>query len=130
MPAELRPATYIEFKFHRASKSTSAKPQKAGSLFKDFSRSCSIKTDNSLCLIVYVTDAEMAKYFDKNSSAYSGFWDYGVESSFIYDENFTSKTTDTFRRVSGDLHISKVNVAYSRQLVSGYHLRVFEVDVT
>jgi hypothetical protein len=127
LPKSARKEIYIEFKFHRASKSSSPKPQKAGSLFKDFSRLSSIKNDNSTCLVIYLTDAEMADYFDKHANTYSNFWEYGTETNFIFDENFVAKTSNTFRKASGDLHATKVKVAFSKSLVNGYYLKVFEV---
>ncbi len=54
---------FFEFKFHRSSKSTSPKPQKAGSLFKDISRLASLMSKDRHCLVVYLTCSEMARYF-------------------------------------------------------------------
>lgn len=126
-PSGDRQELFIEFKFHQNSASTSPKPQKAGSIFKDISRLSSIKTAESRCLVVYLTCLEMAKYFEKNEAAYSSFWRQPTDGGFIYDDKFLELTTDTFRKTSGDLHRARVHVAYSASLSRGYHLRVFEV---
>lgn len=128
LPAEGRAAYYIEFKFHRASNSSSPKPQKAGSLFKDFGRLSTVKNDGARCLVVYLTDGEMAKYFDKHQAAYSGFWSKLVGDSFSYDDDFLSKTRDTVRNLCGDVHHADVSVVFSASLPGDFHLRVFEID--
>lgn len=128
LPAEGRAAYYIEFKFHRASNSSSPKPQKAGSLFKDFGRLSTVKSDGARCLVVYLTDGEMAKYFDKHQEAYSGFWSKPVGGSFSYDDDFLSKTRDTVRNVCGDVHHADVTVAFSASLPEDFQLRVFEIN--
>lgn len=127
LPAEKRVEHYIEFKFHRGARSTSAKPQKAGSLFKDFGRLAAVKTQQSRCLVVYLTDTEMAEYFDKYRSAYSAFWDQQMGNSFPYDDHFISNTRNTVKNVCGDVHPAEIFVAYSIALPNGFHLRVYEV---
>lgn len=127
LPAEGRAAHYIEFKFHRVSNSSSPKPQKAGSLFKDFGRLATVKAENTRCLVVYLSDGEMAEYFDKHQAAYSGFWSKPIGQSFSYDDHFLSKTRDTVRKVCGDVHHADVTVVYSAALPGNFHLRVFEV---
>lgn len=127
LPADGRAAHYIEFKFHRASNSSSPKPQKAGSLFKDFGRLSTVKSEDARCLVVYLTDGEMAQYFDNHQNVYSGFWSKPIGSSFSYDDDFLSKTRDTVRKVCGDVHHADVTVAFSAVLPRDFHLRVFEV---
>ncbi len=127
LPTEGRAAQYIEFKFHRVAKSSSPKPQKAGSLFKDFGRLASVKAKNTRCLVIYLTDGEMAEYFDKHEAAYSGFWSKPIGYTFSYDEAFLSKTRATVRKVCGDVHHADVTVVYSAALPGNFHLRVFEV---
>lgn len=126
--ADGRPELYFEFKFHRASKSMSPKPQKAGSLFKDVSRLASLLSSGTHCVIVYLTCSEMATYFEKNEAAYSAFWRQPTGSEFAYDEAFLAKTTDTFRKASGEHHAARVLVEFSAPLARGYHLRVFDVQ--
>lgn len=128
LPAEGRAAYYIEFKFHRVSNSSSPKPQKAGSLFKDFGRLSTVRSDGARCLVVYLTDGEMAKYFDKHQAAYSDFWSKPVGGSFCYDDDFLSKTRNTVRKVCGDVHHADVTVIFSASLPGDFHLRVFEID--
>ena len=128
MAADGRPALYFEFKFHRASKSTSPKPQKAGSLFKDISRLASLLPSGAHCLVVYVTCSEMATYFEKNEVAYSAFWKHQTGGDFTFDEAFLAKTTDTFRKSSGEHHAARVLVEYSAPLARNYQLRVFDVQ--
>ncbi len=128
LPAEGRAAHFIEFKFHRVSNSSSPKPQKAGSLFKDFGRLSTVKSENTRCLVVYLTDGEMARYFEKHAQAYSDFWTMPNGSSFTYDDTFLAKTRNTVRNVCGDVHLARVTVAYSNRLPNDFHLRVFEMD--
>lgn len=123
LPTASRMEHYIEFKFHRSARSTSAKPQKAGSLFKDFGRLAAVKTQQSRCLVVYLTDAEMAEYFDKHRIAFSAFWDQQMGSSFPYDEHFISNTRNTVKNVCGEVHPAEIFVAYSLALPNGYHLK-------
>lgn len=131
VPAEGRPPTYVEFKFHRAAKSTSPKPQKAGSLFKDVARMASLASPTSRCLVVYLTCPEMATYFDSKSSAYSSFWRNEAGTEFQYDNAFLENTTPTFRKVVGDLPFARVVVEYAASaLESKYQLRVFNVQAT
>lgn len=127
LPTAIRVEHYIEFKFHRAARSRSATPQKAGSLFKDFGRLATVKTKQSRCLVVYLTDAEMAEYFDKHRTAYSAFWDQRMGSSFPYDDHFMSNTRNTVKNVCGDVHRAEIFVTYSVALPKGYHLRVYEI---
>lgn len=126
--AKGRPELFFEFKFHRSSKSTSAKPHKAGSLFKDVARLASLLSNNRNCLVIYLTCSEMATYFEKNEAAYSAFWRQPTGSEFIYDEAFLAKTTDTFRKASGEHHAARVHVEFSTALSRGYHLRIFNVQ--
>lgn len=124
-----RPKLYIEFKFHCSSDSTSPKPQKAGTLFKDFSRLSSIESKNFRCLVIYLTDKEMAEYFENNEDAYSVFWlKKQVGDSFPYDNEFRKNKTDTFLKASGDFFGARVCVEFNAELVDGHHLRVFEVN--
>jgi hypothetical protein len=122
-----RPELFVEFKFHRAAKSSSAKPQKAGSLFKDINRLASLVSGNNHCLVIYFTCSEMAKYFAKNEAAYSAFWAQPTGGSFVFDSSFVFNTSDTFRKVSGEPHRARVQVEFSSALKDGYHIRVFDV---
>jgi hypothetical protein len=122
-----RPEIFCEFKFHRVSNSTSPTTQKAGSLFKDISRLSAIKSENCSCFVIYLTDAEMAKYFEKNSENHSHFWDLPMGSDFIYDDGFVAKTANTFQKSSDELHRARVKIEFSAQLSKDYHLRVFEI---
>jgi hypothetical protein len=122
-----RPETFLEFKFHRASNSTSPKPQKAGSLFKDFARLASVTAPDSQCLVIYLTCPEMATYFTANAPAYSGFWSTRAGERFHFDQAFTAKTTPTFRKVSGDSVAATISVEYDSRIGGGYELRVFRV---
>jgi hypothetical protein len=126
-PAPNRKEFFVEFKFHRVSKSTSPKPQKAGSLFKDISRLAALKGNERHCLVVYLTCDEMARYFSKNESSYSSFWRQPTGGEFSYDESFLAKTSDTFRKASCELHSAKVGVEFSAALAQQHHLRVFDV---
>lgn len=128
VPNSKRKPIFIEFKFHRTSKSTSPKPQKAGSLFKDISRLASLITPESQCFVVYLTCSEMAKYFENNENAYSGFWRQPTGANFLYDETFVAKTTDTFRKVSGDHYSARVHVAFSSSLNHDYSVRIFDIQ--
>lgn len=122
-----RPDLYFEFKFHRSSKSTSPKPQKAGGLFKDISRLASLVGRDRHCLVIYLTCPEMARYFEKNQLAYSGFWNQPAGGQFIYDETFISKTTNTFRKINGEHHCAQVHIEFSGSLLNNYQLRVLDV---
>jgi hypothetical protein len=126
-PSTERPELYVEFKFHRKTGSASPTPLKAGSLFKDFSRLSSIATDQSHCLVIYLTDFEMAEYFKNKADTYSNFWRVPTEGTFIYDDTFINNTTDTFKKASGILHKANVRVEFSAELTENYHLRIFEV---
>ena len=125
--AQGRKELFIEFKFHRMSKSTSPKPQKAGSLFKDISRLASLMSEDRHCLVVYLTCSEMATYFEKNEASYSSFWKQPTGGVFAYDELFIAKTTDTFRKASSEYHGARVAVEFSEPLIHDYHVRVFDV---
>lgn len=122
-----RSELFFEFKFHRASKSTSPKPQKAGSLFKDISRLASLVSESRHCLVIYFTCPEMARYFEKNEGTYSEFWKQPTGGEFNYDDSFIVKTTDTFRKASGEHHGARVLVEFNAALACGYHLRIFDV---
>lgn len=126
-----RPEVYIEFKFHRKSKksnSSSPRPLKAGSLFKDFSRLSSIKTPRRRCFVIYLTDDEMSKYFENQKIAYSDFWNQRTGDSFNYDKEFMKDLTDTALKASEVLHKAKIDVVFSSQLGELHHLRVFEIS--
>ena len=125
--AATRPELFFEFKFHRAAKSNSPKPQKAGSLFKDISRLASLVSGNKHCIVVYLTCSEMARYFAKHQAAYSNFWGQPTGGSFAFDSLFVSNTTDTFRKASGELHGARVHVEFSATLKDEYHIRVLNV---
>jgi hypothetical protein len=91
-PSKERLEAFFEFKFHRASKSTSPKPQKAGSLFKDISRLASLADSTCSCFVIYLTCSEMATYFKTNESNYSSFWQCETGRDFIYDQAFLART--------------------------------------
>ncbi len=122
-----RPELFVEFKFHRATKSNSPKPQKAGSLFKDISRLAPLASGNQHCLVVYLTCYEMARYFAKNEATYSAFWAQPAGGSFVFDSSFVSNTTDTFRKASGEVNDAHVHVEFSAELSDEHHIRVFDV---
>lgn len=126
--AKDRPELFFEFKFHRTSRSTSPKPQKAGSLFKDVARLASLLSNGPQCIVIYLTCSEMATYFEKNEAAYSEFWRQPTGGGFVYDETFLAKTTDTFRKASGEHHAARLHVEFSTPLARGYHLRIFNVQ--
>jgi hypothetical protein len=126
--AAKRPELFIEFKFHRESGSASPTPQKAGTLFKDFSRLSSIKSERSRCLVIYLTDPEMVKYFTKNKDDNSAFWHEPINGSFSYDDEFIKNKAKTFKTASGDLHGAKVRVEFRADLAEDHHLRVFEIN--
>jgi hypothetical protein len=126
--AAARPEFFVEFKFHRASASASPSPQKAGSLFKDFSRLAALMGQDRHCLVVYLTCPEMARYFTKHSAAYSDFWQQAEGNAFTFDGVFLAKTTDTFRKASGTHVSARVSVRFCAALAKEYHLRVFDVQ--
>lgn len=129
IPAEGRPGMYVEFKFHRSSKASSPKPQKAGGLFKDMARMASLASATTRCLVVYLTCPEMATYFDSKSGAYSSFWRNEIGSEFQYDGAFLENTSPTFRKVVGDLPFAQVRVEYTASAIEGqYQLRVFNIQ--
>ena len=119
---------FVEFKFHRSSGSSSPTPQKAGSLFKDFSRMAALMGKDRHCLVVYLTCPEMARYFTKNATTYSDFWQQPAGSAFLFDEVFAAKTTETFRKASGTRVSARVGVHFSAALAKDHHLRVFDVQ--
>ena len=127
-PAAGRPELFFEFKYHRRSKSSSPKPQKAGGLFKDIARLASLVSGASHCVVVYLTCQEMAAYFEKHGAVYSSFWGHPAGSEFAYDAAFLEKTSDTFRKESGEHHAARVRIEFSAALSQGYHLRVFDVQ--
>ena len=129
-PAQNRTEFFVEFKFHRKSKSTSPKPQKAGNLFKDINRLAALMDKGRHCLVVYLTCGEMATYFEKHEASYSNFWKEPIGGEFPYDNAFRAKTTDTFRKASGEHHDARVGVEFSTSLMHDYHLRVFDVRET
>ncbi len=69
----------------------------------------------------------MATYFEKNEVSYSEFWKRPTGGEFIYDDSFVAKTTDTFRKASGEHLGARVFVEFNAPLVGGYHVRVFDV---
>jgi hypothetical protein len=123
-----RPKTYVEFKYDRASESTSPKPQKAGALFKDFARLALLSSQDTHCLVIYVTDAEMAAYFQNHDVAYSGFWQTGAGAVFLADGAFRARTTDTFRRLCSEEHAFELRLAHAASLDRGHELRIYEVQ--
>jgi hypothetical protein len=73
----------------------------------------------------------MAAYFSKNEASYSSFWNELAGGHFLYDEAFVAKTTNTFRKASGEHYSAMVGVEFSASLLHNHHIRVFEVhDVT
>lgn len=96
-------------------------------MFKDINRLASLMSKDRHCLVVYLTCAEMARYFEKNETSYSEFWKQPRGGEFAYDDSFVAKTTDTFRKASSDHHGARVLVEFSAPLLHGYHLRVFDV---
>jgi len=112
---------FLEFKYHRKSNSSSPKPQKAGSLFKDFIRLSTLNS-GAQKYVVYFTDSEMATYFHKHNSQYSDFWS---KDSFEFNESFLSKTTSTFKKACGNLIKCNVSTIFSSGLASGHQIRVY-----
>lgn len=128
IPATDRREIFLEFKFHRPSpKSTSGRPNKAGSLFKDIARLASIHSGKNRCTVIYLTCPEMANYFDRNKDSYSDFWRLQAGNEFNYDKAFLHKTTPTFQKASGELNEAKVHIEFSKKLARDYQLRIFDV---
>lgn len=117
---------YLEFKFHRKSCGSSPKPQKAGSLFKDFTRLSKLESKSDK-YVVYFTDSEMARYFQKQSEQYSGFWSIEC-GTFEFNRVFLTKTTNTFRKSCDGEADSMIEVIYSSTLSTSHEIRIFKVN--
>lgn len=115
---------YLEFKYHRQNDSASPKPQKAGSLFKDFNRLSAIENSAEKYL-VYFTDKEMAAYFNKNQRQYGDFWLLSEGASFDFNDAYVAETSATFKNACGKVSNCRIEVIFSSQLKTSHEIRIF-----
>ena len=117
---------FLEFKYHRKTRSNSPKPDKAGSLFKDFNR-LSLLEQDGLKYVIYFTDYEMAAYFKKHQSQYGEFWLYKEKESFEFNDQYLLNTNKTFRKACGESKNCRVETIYTSKFKTAHEIRIFQI---
>ena len=129
--SETRPELAFEFKFHRYTGSTMARPMNAGQLFKDVFRLAMYKNHrkNSRCFVVYVTDSTMIKYFCNPKNNLDDFFNLDIDESLHTDETYVTKHAKTFIKYCK--HVCNCDV--STRFKKGFNnlsIRIFEIEPT
>ena len=131
VPSETRPELVFEFKFHRYTGNTMARPMNAGQLFKDIFRLAMYKShsENSRCFVVYATDSTMVNYFCKLRNNLDDFFNLDIDKSLPIDENYVKKHAKTFMDYCGHVHNCEISMCLKRDF-DNLSIRIFEIERT
>lgn len=120
-----------EFKYDRQipSRKNPPSPQKAGKLFNDLRRLSLFKCDQGIkrCF-VYITDAEMAAYFQNPKNRLT--WILSRDCDKVIDNAFFQSYSKTLRNTAGQGEPYRVRDVYAADLPKQHFLRIFEVEGT
>jgi hypothetical protein len=104
-PTDVHPGLAIEFKFDRGipSKRNLNKTQKAGKVFADIFRLALIEPNNKNIqrYLVFITDKEMATYFQNPSNKLIDFFALRAEETLRIDREYIENHPDTFVKSAG-----------------------------
>lgn len=127
-----RPELVFEFKFDRAIPSgrNTPKPQKAGKIFADIMRLSLFPSGTKVNrYLIYVTDEEMASYFQNESNRLDDFFNLRPQQTLRVNKAYTNKHCRTFAKSAGSNSIScEIKCLLSEQFETATWLRVYEIN--
>ena len=121
----------IEFKFDRKIPSGRNTPrtQKAGKVFADIFRLALLNFDNVKRYFVYVTDKEMATYFQNTSNYFKDFFDLKSEEKLIINEEYLHRRPTTFiKSIDVKKTASVLENVISTEFLTGFWMRIYRVN--
>jgi hypothetical protein len=132
-----RSALAVEFKFDRTipSRTNQPRPQKAGAVFADIFRLALVPLEGrsdtrSRLYFVYVTDREMATYFQNPSNALQDFFNLAPDNNLIIDGSYVRRQSQTFVHAAGRIVDCEVANRTRTEFEAEFWLRVHEVRKT
>lgn len=124
----------FEFKFDREipSGKNSPRPQKAGKIFADLFRLALFKSgDHVKRFFLYVTDKEMAAYFQNPSNQLEEFFNLNPGNGLLIDRNYIERHSKTFINSSGiDGVDCQIVNQLKREIRPSFWVRIYEVKAT
>jgi hypothetical protein len=105
------------------------RPKKAGGVFADILRLARFSLDdNDRRYFVYVTDREMAAYFQNKSNQLDDFFDLMPKHVLEVDESYVNKHCETFvKSVGSNVVACRIACQLSGKFETGESIRVYEV---
>jgi len=126
-----RQGLVLEFKFDRAipSGKNAPRPQKAGKVFADIMRLALFSSSNNdQRYLIYVTDREMADYFQNESNQLNDFFNLNLQNTLRIDDSYIQRHCKTFVDSIGEPMIPcKIICRLSEEFKTGESLRVYEI---
>ena len=125
------PCVALEVKYHRANSSGAplASPQSAGMLVHDMARLAVFTPANAERVLLYVTDREMARYFNNPNNGLR--WVTGLEpgeTETLNDGDFDQRS-DTFRKAVGPWPGPvSVRALHASDLMAGHMARLYKIE--
>lgn len=127
-----RPALAIEFKYDRPIPSQRNLPrtQKAGQVFKDIFRLAHVPTTTAeVKYFVYLTDQEMASYFQNPRNGLLDFYDLRTNQAYMLSEDHFHSLAHTFRQIVQLTYMDcSVVGVFGRELALRHSLRIYEIS--
>jgi len=124
----------FEFKFDRGipSGNTSPRTQQAGKIFADIFRLALFElNDNVQRYFVYVTDNEMATYFQNLSNQLNDFFNLTFGNILKIDKQYIEKLPNTFTESLGNNVIDcEIVCRLNKELESKFWVRIYEIKTT
>ena len=102
----------------------------AGQLFCDINRlSLFPNQPNQIKLLIYLTDFELAKYFNKSINGHYEFFNLPVGSPLTINDNYIKGQSQTFmKHLASDSINADVLCLWSESLPNEHELRIYEVQ--
>ena len=126
-----RPSIAIEFKYDRKNPggTNQNRTQRAGAVFNDLFRLARVTESVALRrYFVYLTDAEMASYFQNPQNGLEYFFELPEGQLFTLDKPFIAAHAKTFREKVEKTQIEcSVAGLFSTEMRDGHSLRVYEI---
>ena len=131
-PPNSKESIAFEFKYDRQnpSQTNQNRTQRAGAVFKDIFRLAYIPPSTARRkLFVYITDSEMASYFDNPHNKLNTFFHLRKGHSYDITPSFISSKATTFQNSLKNLYKPcKVISQFSSQLSGNHFARIYEVE--
>ena len=132
LPKNTLPGLVFEFKFDRKipSDNNLNKTQRAGKVFLDVFRLARLKSqhENLIRYFIYVTDREMAVYFQNPSNHLRDFFELDIGKSLSIDREYIENHPKTFVKAAGKLIVPcGVSARLKKDFDQERWLRIYEI---